>query len=281
MKGSVVLVAALLVAVGAAAHDTWLVPARFRVEPYQTVTVALNTSEDFPTSDAAPTPDRVARFAVVTYVRSAKNPSLGLVSTLEYTSEPGEKYRVEGKSLVTEVLPGPGLTLVTAVTHPRLIVLKPEIFHEYLTEEGLEEIVAARAARGQDKADGRERYSKVTKLALCAAEEGGADFRQPLDLRVEIVPEDNPCSLRVGGALRVRVLFQGKPLAGKWVGAGYAGVHGHKYPVWMKTDAEGRATIPLDRSGAWFVRTLHMIPSSEFEDADWQSWFSTFTFEVR
>jgi uncharacterized GH25 family protein len=271
----------LLAAACLAAHDTWLVPERFRVEPYQTVKVALNTSEDFPTSEAAPTPDRVARFAVVTRMTSAKHPEIALTSTVENTTEPATNYRVEGKSLVAEVLPGEGLTMVLAVTHPRLIVLKPEIFKEYLTEEGLADIVAARAARGQDKADGRERYSKITKLALCAAEEGGADFRQPLDLRVEIVPEDNPCVLHTGGTLRVRILFKGQPLAGKWVGAGYAGVHGHKYPVWVKTDAEGRATIPLDRPGGWFVRTLHMIPSTEFEDADWQSWFSTFTFEVR
>ncbi len=275
------LLALVLTALAAAAHDTWLVPERFRVEPYQLVKVALNTSEDFPTSDAAPTPDRVARFAVVTRATSRKHPEISLTSTVENTTEPTTNYRVEGKSLVAEVLPGEGLTVVLAVTHPRLIVLKPEIFNEYLTEERLEDIVAARAARGQSQTDGRERYSKVAKLALCAAETGGMAHQEPLELPLEILPEDNPCALRSGGRLRVRVLFKGQPLADKWVGAGYAGVHGHKYPVWVKTDAEGRATIPLDRSGAWFVRVLHMVPATEFEDADWQSCFSTFTFEVR
>ncbi len=264
-----------------AAHDTWLVPERFRVEPYQLVKVALNTSEDFPSSDAAPTPDRVARFAVVTRAKLAKHPGISLTSTVENTTEPTTNYRVEGKSLVAEVLPGEGLTVVLAVTHPRLIVLKPEQFNEYITEERLETIVATRKARGEDTKDGRERYSKVAKLALCAAETGGMAHQEPLELPLEILPEDNPCTLQSGGWLRVQVLFQGRPLADKWVGAGYAGVHGHKYPVWVKTDAEGRATIPLDRSGAWFVRVLHMVPSTEFEDADWQSWFSTFTFEVR
>lgn len=263
------------------AHDTWLVPERFRVEPYQTVKVALNTSEDFPTSDAAPTPDRVAHFAVVTRATSRQHPEIPLTITVESTTEPATNYRVEGKSLVAEVLPGEGLTMVLAVTHPRLIVLKPEIFNEYLAEEGLEDIVAARAARGQRNADGRERYSKVAKLALCAAETTGMAYQEPLELPLEILPEDNPCALRSGSPLRVQVLFQGRPLADRWVGAGYAGVHGHKYPVWVKTDTEGRATIPLDRPGAWFVRVLHMVPSTEFEDADWQSWFSTFTFEVR
>jgi len=228
------------------------------------VQVALNTSEDFPTSEGAPAPDRIARFEAVT---AGGRAAVG-------------GYRVEGKSLVAEVTPGPGVTLVAAVTHPRLIVLEAPVFTEYITEEGLEQTVAARAARGESEKAGRERYSKVTKLALCA-EGQGADFRQLLGLQVEIVPETNPCELRVGDTLRVQVLFEGRPLANVRVGAGYAGVHGHHYPVWVKTDAEGRAAIPLDRSGAWFVRTLHMIPSSEFEDADWQSWFSTLTFEVR
>lgn len=258
----------LLTATLLAAHDTWLVPVPietgFRVTPGQPVKVALNTSEDFPTSEAAAAPDRIARFEAVT---ASGRAAVG-------------GYRVEGKSLVAEVTPGAGVTLVAAVTRPRLIVLEAPIFTEYITEEGLKQIVAARAARGESDQPGRERYSKVAKLALCAEGEG-ADFRQPLGLPVEIIPENNPCELRVGDTLRVQVLFEGRPLAGVQVGAGYAGVHGHHYPVWVETDAAGRAAVPLDRAGAWFVRTLHMIPSTEFEDADWQSWFSTLTFEVR
>ncbi|MCH8946565.1 MAG: hypothetical protein IH789_02925, partial [Acidobacteria bacterium] len=58
--------------------------------------------------------------------------------------------------------------MVAAVTRARLIVLEQEIFNSYIGEEGLEPIVAARAARGQTYADGRERYSKIAKLALAA-----------------------------------------------------------------------------------------------------------------
>lgn len=269
-KALFVQVIVFLVAAGLLAHDTWLVPTTFRVTPGQPVQVALNTSEDFPSSDAAPTPDRIARFEVATAAgRSAVT-----------------GYRVEGKSLVAEVKPGPGATLVAAVTHPRLIVLKPEEFNAYLAEEGLDAIVAARAARGQSKAEGRERYSKVAKLALCGGEAAeDVQSSQPLGLPLEIVPQTHPCSLRAGSQrhsrLRVRVLFQGKPLVNAWVGAGYSGVHGHRYPVWVKTDRKGFASIPLDRPGLWFVRVLHMVPATESADADWQSWFSTFTFVVQ
>lgn len=247
------------------AHDTWLVPEQFRNLPGESVKVALNTSEDFPTSEVAPTPDRIAGFEVATGAGRAAVTG----------------YRVEDKSLVADVQVGEGLTLVAAVTRPRLIVLTSEQFTHYITEERLESIVVARKARGEDHKEGHERYSKIAKLALCSSGQGGAEPWEPLGLKVEIVPLVNPCGLSEGDELEVEVLFDGQPLADTWVGAGYAGTHGHEYPVWVKTDAEGQARIPLDRRGAWFVRVLHMVPSKEFDDADWQSWFSTFTFEVR
>ncbi|MGH9804419.1 MAG: DUF4198 domain-containing protein [Candidatus Acidiferrales bacterium] len=255
----------LLAACSLAAHDTWLVPQKFRVPAGQPVQVALNTSEDFPTSEAGAAADRIASFEVVTADGRA-------VVT---------GYRVEGKSLVADVTPGSGTTLVAAATKHRFILLKPEQFTEYITAERLEAIVAARKARGAEAKDGREYYSKIAKLALCSAGREGAEPWEPMGLTVEIVPLVDPCGLQQGDELEVEVLFNGRPLAGTWVGAGYAGVHGHGYPVWVKTDAEGQAKIPLDRKGAWFVRVLHMIPSKDFPDADWQSWFSTLTFEAQ
>ncbi|MEE8201644.1 MAG: DUF4198 domain-containing protein [Candidatus Acidoferrales bacterium] len=264
-KPTVLVLALLCFAAALAAHDTWLVPAQFRVTPGEPVRVALNTSEDFPSSEAAATPDRIARFEVVG--AGGRRPVTG--------------YRVEGNALVAEVTPGAGLTLVATVTKPRLIVLEQEIFNTYLREEGLEPILAARTARGQTYAEGRERYSKIAKLALCA--DSSAEqrrYREPLGLRLEIVPLTNPCGLRAGDVLVVRVLFEGRPLVHAWVAAGTAGTHGHHSPFRQTTDADGRVIVPLDRSGAWFVRALHMVPSTEFADADWQSWFSTFTFAV-
>ncbi|MFQ5695721.1 MAG: DUF4198 domain-containing protein [Terriglobia bacterium] len=252
-------------AVALAAHDTWLVPATFRVVPGQAVRVALNTSEDFPTSEAAAAPDRIARFEVMTHTGR----------------EPVTGYQVEGQSLVAEVTPAAGLTLVAAVTKPRLIVLEPEVFNTYISEEGLQQIVGARATRGESYREGRERYSKIAKLVLCAEEtSGGRSYREPMGLRVEIVPLTEPCGLRAGDVLTVQVLFEGRPLAGVWVGAGTEGSHGHRYPFWQKTDAEGRAIVPLSQRGPWFVRVLHMVAATEFEDAQWQSWFSTLTFDV-
>ena len=266
----------ILVAIGLAlvaafmlvAHDTWLVPAKYRVTQGETVKIAFNTSMKFPTSDGAAAPDRIARFDV-------------------WTTEGGMQkvtgYRVEDTSLVAEVTPGSEMTMVAAATKHRLIELEGPVFTEYITEEGLEHVVKARAERGEADKLGRERYSKVAKTVLCA-DSARADKQRMLapafNLDVEIVPLMDPCRVKAGEEFPVRVMFEGKPLEGVVVATGTEGTDGHHYESQVKTDGEGLATVTFPRPGAWFIRTLHMIPNRDFDDADWQSWFSTLTLDV-
>ena len=247
------------------AHDTWLVPAAFRATPGQPVRLRLATSEAFPMSDVAASPDRIARFTL----RTASG------------TQAVEGYRVEGKFLIADATPAqPGHAIVVAETKSRAFVLQPKVFNQYLQEEGLEAALAARARKGQTDSAGRERYRKIAKTILCVGEPNDALYAEAEGLWLEIVPERSPCGLHAGEALRVRVTFEGRPLAGAHLGAGYAGVTGHSYPVWLLTDPEGRATVPLDRSGIWFVRVLHMVAAEQDAEADWHSAFSTLTFEV-
>ncbi|MFQ5817767.1 MAG: DUF4198 domain-containing protein [Terriglobia bacterium] len=266
MKRALLTACAILLGVLAVwGHDTWLVPEAFFVSPNSRLRVALNTSEDFPKPEVAPTPERIASFFVQGRTRTAVT-----------------GYRVEGDSLVAEVEVGlTGHYIVAAATRPRLLVLPHEDFNTYLSEEGLAHILEARRQRGEATAPGRESYRKLAKLVLCAGEPADENFRQPVGYRVELVPLESPCRLRAGNLLPVQVLFDSAPLPGVYVGAGYTGVHGHNYPVWVKTDAAGRAHIPLERSGTWFVRVLHMIPAADIPGADWESFFSTLTFSVR
>lgn len=252
-------------ALALSAHDTWLVPEAFFVAPQSRVRVALNTSEDFPQPESAPTPDRIAEFFVQTSERT-----------------PVRDYRVEGDSLVADIeVSESGHYLVAAATRPRLLVMPPEDFNGYLSEEGLEQILAARRDRAESESPGRESYRKLAKLVLCVGEPRDESFRQPAGFHLEMVPLQSPCRLRVGDTLAIQLLFDGVPLAGVPVGAGYASVHGHNYAVWVKTDETGTARVLLDRSGAWFVRALHMVPAAEGSEADWESFFSTLTFAVR
>ncbi len=247
------------------AHDTWLIPSTFAPKPGSTVRLRLASSMAFPTSESAATPDRVVRFTL----RTAAG------------TQPVTGYRVEDKFLMAEVTPPQtGHAIAVLETKPRLLVMKPAEFAEYLKEEGANKILAARVSSGQSDAPGRERYRKITKTILCVGEPKDSIFVQSENLWLEIIPERSPCDLKTGDSFTIRVLFNGKPLAGAHLAAGYEGPTGHNYPVNLLTDAQGRATVKLDRTGAWYVRSHRIVPVANDPEADWQSAFSTLTFEV-
>ncbi len=262
------LCAALMVALPALvfAHDTWLVPAILATQPGQPVTVRFATSEAFPTSDSPVGPDRIARFTLRT-----------ATGTQQVSG-----YKLEGNYLVGTVTPEvAGHAVVVAETMPRVLVLKPEQFNEYLQHEDLKPIMAARNAAGKSGADGRERYRKIAKAILCVGDSSkDAGYSKPDDSWLEIVPQHSTCAMKPGDVLTVRVLFRGRPLRNARVAAGYAGVTGHNYPVWISTNRHGVAHVKLDRPGLWFVRVLHMVAARNDAEADWHSAFSTLTFEV-
>jgi hypothetical protein len=190
----------------ASGHDTWLVPSEFHVAAGGTMRVALNTSEAFPTSVAAAQPDRILRFMLVD--AAGEKPVAG--------------YRVEGNSLVADIGPlEAGAYVVAAVTKTRVLVLEPELFNSYITEEGLQRTIEARAARGESAKPGHERYAKYAKAIVCAGQPASVDgVTRPVDIRAEIVPVRGACQYKRGESFEVRVLFDSKPLAGVRVRAG-------------------------------------------------------------
>jgi uncharacterized GH25 family protein len=265
VKKCVQLFCILLVPVVLVAHDTWLVPATFRVHVGKPIRVRLATSEAFPTSDSAVAPERVTQFVV----RDASG------------SRPVKDYHVEGNFLVAEVTPErTGHMIVAVETMPRVLVLQPKEFKGYLREEELKSILDARTKAGEADSPGRERYRKIAKSILCVGKARDSAFKKAEGLWLEIIPLSSPCTLDVKSRFEIQVLFQGKPLAGVRVGAGYEGLQGHDYYVWTRTDQKGRALLVFDRPGVWFVRVLHMVRAENDPEADWHSAFSTLTFEV-
>ncbi len=244
------LLAALLVAAPASAHDLWLVPERDGAK----MLIRAQTGEHFPASEAAVTADRVVGFALV-------RPD-GSRAYLEGS--------VEGKSFVarTEAVEG----IVEISIRPRVLTLKPEQFEEYLKAEGLDRILALRKQRALEGKPNPERYSKYAKALL-----GGTTDR-PLGHELEIVLLRRPKA--AGEETEVRVLFRGLPLAGARVAAGTRGNEGHHYPVAAFTGLDGAARLRLEKSGLWFIRTLRMIPRENDAEAVWETCFATVTFRL-
>ncbi len=60
-----IIVGFAVVSIRVSAHDFWLVPKKFRINPGDSLTISANTGMDFPNSLSAVTPDRIDQFILV------------------------------------------------------------------------------------------------------------------------------------------------------------------------------------------------------------------------
>src|SRR5262249_3155538 len=184
----------------------------------------------------------------------------------------------DGKKPVTRLsFAREGTHLVLLERAAQLITLDAAKFNRYLEEEGLQEALADRKRTGEDRQPGRERYSRYLKSLLQVGKPLD-EVTRPVGHKLEIVPLENPYSLRPGDTLTVRVLFEDKPLANARLAAHHR--DGDRTQTQsLTTTKDGEATIKLPDAGPWLVRLVHMRRCSA-EDADWESFWSALTFAV-
>ncbi|HKV06734.1 MAG TPA: DUF4198 domain-containing protein, partial [Thermoanaerobaculia bacterium] len=177
--------------------------------------------------------------------------------------------------------PAPGLQVLVYDSAREPIELDGPKFEEYLREEGLQNVIALRAQRGQSAAPGREVFSRCAKalVAVGGKETGerGYDDRVA-GLPLELVPEKNPYALAGGGEIPVRLLYQGKPLESALVIALQKGRADQA--VSARTDRKGRVALRLDKPGVWLVKAVHMVSAPKEAGADWESFWASLTFEI-
>ena len=124
----------------------------------------------------------------------------------------------------TVALTTPGTHLVAFESEANTITLSADSFHAYLHDEGLDFIKARRVAAGTASQPGRERYRRFVKTLVSVPPAAGPNvdattFAQKTNQQLELLPLNNPLLLAPGGTLRVRVDFEGQPLAGALVKA--------------------------------------------------------------
>jgi uncharacterized GH25 family protein len=256
----------LIVAVAAIviAHDLWLLPQKFMIQPGEKITIYANTGMDFPGSTSAVTPDRVTRFFM-----TGKDKKVNL-----------QQLEIKDKSLTTQcTFEKPGTYVVACALKPREIRLTGKEFNEYLEHDGISNILELRKKEGIMDKDAVEFYSKYPKVIIQAGDTTDNTPTKPVGLIVEIVPKVNPYTLKKGDDLKVTVLFRDKPLPGIDLAWSHPGLGG-KVAGWTKTDQNGDAVIPLIKRGPYMIRLTHMEWVKK-ETHEWESFWTALTFEVK
>ena len=164
------------------------------------------------------------------------------------------------------------------------IQLPAAAFDAYLADEALLGPLAARRSDGA-QLPGRERYRRCAKAWLAGTDATRAT--EPVGLPLEIVPLAVPGA---GPALRVRVLWGGRPLADALVKTWCAPLATGLSPTdaegrdslamaaQARTDARGEAVVPCTRAGEWLVSVVQMTRCAETSVAEWESTWASLTF---
>ena len=150
-------------------------------------------------------------------------------------------------------------------------------FNAYAEEEGLTPALETRAARGLQAIDASERYSRQTKALIQVGDGGDQDaVTRPVGLTLEIVPETSPYALPRPASLPVRVLYEGRPLAGALVKITDL-AHDAAPREQHRTDGEGRAGFAMPGDGAWMMDVVWTKPLAD-EGVDFETVFSSLSF---
>lgn len=248
-------------------HEYWLEPESFFLERGKESPVRLLLGEGLKVEEEIP-------------YRSSKTSIFKLFSN-EGAFDLARDIPDESKPLFSFSAQKSGNYMLAMERNWSYITLEPDKFDAYLREDGLEYITAERARLGEAKKQGKERYSRFIKALIQVGGKNDRTFAKRAGLRFEIVPINNPYTLKIGEELTVQILFEDKPLSGKTVFADTReGDIVSKQS--LATDKEGYARVKIDRKGVWLIRLVFMQRCSKnCEGADWESFWGAFSFGVK
>lgn len=187
----------------------------------------------------------------------------------EYVKE-AKAYDASGAELGLKVTKRAADVLLSPSKAPAVITLVFDSGYYVKTPEGSKKISKRQAKKAKLDVLASVKSIKYSKNFW----QWGDRFKRPLGEKMEIVPLKNPLALKVGQTLPIQALYKGKPLVGAAVR-----VEGEKEE--MKTDKDGKAEVPIRKSGQNLVKVSLKIPTPHDPDADTLSQSACITFEVK
>lgn len=190
-----------------------------------------------------------------------------------------------------------GTYVVGVSTKPRVLSMSAEDFNDYLEHDGVLDMLESRRESNKLNDSATEQYSKHVKTLFQVGEQRSLDYNVQLGYPIEFVALNNPYELEPGGQFSAQLFFQGKPLADQLVYLGYQSqavththdgsthahaddsAHEHSELIQLRTDENGIVMAELDQPGVWYLRTIHLVESTQ-DDLTHESNWATLSFAM-
>lgn len=121
----------------------------------------------------------------------------------------------------------PGTWVAGVSTRPRDFAMTAADFNDYLEHDGVLDMLQWRKDNDALELDAVERYSKHIKAIFQVGDQKTDDWRAVLGYPIEFVPLSNPYETHAGHNLKIKLLWQGEPLANQLIYANVKAKQGH------------------------------------------------------
>lgn len=263
MKKAFVITSLLFIGLCVFAHEYILLAYKYNVQIGDTLEMHLFVADGFNIQLERPMQKAVTKkFELI-----SENGTTDLLAVTKDGSLPVVNYKVDFE----------GLGLLHMERDYARITLPNKKFLAYLKEDHIENINVVNGKEAQ-----RERYMRFIKALVQSGNKPNSQLYKKITRQAfEIVLLQNPFLLHKGNALQAQVLFMGKPLTYKTITARNRTGSEAVISLTAKTDGNGICTFKLSRTGEWFIHATHMIPCTNKEDSDWESFWASYSFAIQ
>ena len=245
------------------AHEFWIMPSKFRLQPDEFFTLNFYVGEDFNGELWAKRRERTARF---THFSKRRQEDLTALAIKSDSGDVVLKFNTVGTHLLS------------FESKNSFIGLDAAKFNNYLKEDGIDNIYDLRKKTGTLTKNSRELYRRCVKTLVQVGDKTDKIYGRTIGTTLEVVPLKNPYDLKLGDEMSVQILYEGKPLTDKLVVVWNKSQGVKTRHQQYRTDKKGKIRFPLDKKGDWMVSLVQMIPISDNAKADYQSLWGDLTF---
>ena len=261
------LLLSLFLILPAFAHDLFLKPDRFFAKVNENILMSVMNGT-FQKSEGAVAIARLTDVSVIAPSGVRASPKEADFTKNETTAFLNFKPAEAGNFVV-------GLS-----TALRENALAAKEFNEYLTLEGIPDVLDNRKRDKELDTDARYRYSKYVKTILQIGDKQTDSYKTALGYAVEMIPQQNPYQLKKGKTIEILCLKDGKPLVGQTVLTGRETNGKLAAEKALRSDSKGIIKIKLDGAGKWYAKFINMVKIDD-PKLNYESKWATLTFEIK
>lgn len=251
----------------ASAHEFWIEPTQYRVEPKSMIEAFLRNGENFVGSSVSYHKGSTARFEIFHATNTEQiTPRLG--------DDPALALNVQQNGLHVVIHESPVSTIAYT---------KWDKFQRFADHKDFKNMLARHQERGLSEVYFKEAYTRFSKSLISVGDGVGND--QHFGLEIELVALQNPYTLKPDDSINVAGYYQGQLRPDAQIELFEKAPNGEVVVKLYRTDDNGVVELPVKSNHSYLVDMVVLRKPSKAlaqgRGVVWETLWASLTFEVK